>query len=269
MKNKNITDLLKFDINRFSLNERIFMTTDAAKRYALMEKHKVPINYANIEICKSLCNYKVRLDQYVNITNTSLRKIVKCLRNNMSKSNMKVSDYIDYLRQSSSMGKDITYSGYALPTNLQMVHDDTSAEYIKWTADQEKHRIDEITKGYKELYKTYQPIFGTNGDKYTVIVPSSDKEIITEGTKLHHCVGSYTGRHLSKSCIILFIREASNVNKPYYTLEWNPKSKSIVQCRGLSNIDYEKNTELFNFIKDWKIRVLKNLRVLNNQKRSA
>lgn len=268
-KNKSISKLLKFDINRLPLSKRVDLSTDSAKRYALLEKEKVPINPVNMAICKELCNYKVRLDPYVKRTNTSLRKIIKCLRNNMAKSNMKVSDYIDYLRQLSELGRDITYSGFALPTNLQQAHDNTANEYINWKDEQEKHRLEKISIGYKELYKSYQPIFGTNNDNYTVLVPSCGEDIKTEGSKLRHCVGSYTDRHLSKSCIILFIRESNNSNKPYYTLEWNPKTKNVVQCRGLSNINYKDNVELSEFVDGWTIRVLKNLRLLNKKKRSA
>lgn len=60
------------------------------------------------------------------------------------------------------------------------------------------------------------------------------KEIEDEGRILSHCVGGYAERHAMGKLSIMFLRKASEPNKPYYTVEVS-KYGGIVQCRGYRN----------------------------------
>ena len=70
-------------------------------------------------------------------------------------------------------------------------------------------------------------------DGMKIVLPSSPDEIIAEGQALHHCVGTYVERVAKHECIILFLRQSSNMDKPFYTLEI--KNRKAVQVRGLKN----------------------------------
>ena len=79
--------------------------------------------------------------------------------------------------------------------------------------------------------------------------PITAAELIDEGSALHHCVATYAKEHLSGQTVIFFIRKKSEPDKPFYTLEYNPKTESIVQCRGLCNCG--KTPEVKAFVKAW------------------
>lgn len=56
-------------------------------------------------------------------------------------------------------------------------------------------------------------------EDFIVRLPRSADEIIEEGSKMHHCVGTYVKRVVSGETIILFLRRKSNIDKEYVTIE--------------------------------------------------
>ncbi|WP_193437956.1 PcfJ domain-containing protein, partial [Streptococcus suis] len=82
---------------------------------------------------------------------------------------------------------------------------------------------------------------------YTFHVPSRVAELIYEGKKLHHCVSSYTEKHLKGKTMIVFVRLASKPNTPLYTLEVN--LGQIIQFRGKYNKDVP--SEVWDVAKKW------------------
>ena len=68
---------------------------------------------------------------------------------------------------------------------------------------------------------------------FRIVIPTCPDDIIREGEKLRHCVGSYSDRHFSGKLTILFIRKITNPDKPYVTME--VRGKRIVQVHGYRN----------------------------------
>lgn len=54
---------------------------------------------------------------------------------------------------------------------------------------------------------------------YKVIIPTTAQDIITEGQRMHHCVGSYVNRVLENDCYICFIRHKNTPDTPYITCQ--------------------------------------------------
>ena len=71
-------------------------------------------------------------------------------------------------------------------------------------------------------------------DEYFIRQPDSTDEIVVEGQKLSHCVGGYAERHATGKLTIMFLRQKSAPDEPYYTMEVSNDYK-IVQCRGYKN----------------------------------
>lgn len=67
------------------------------------------------------------------------------------------------------------------------------------------------------------------------ILPKEANELIEEGKKLEHCVGtnSYIDEHADGDTTIVFVRKASEPDKPYYTLEY--QDSELVQISGSNN----------------------------------
>lgn len=78
--------------------------------------------------------------------------------------------------------------------------------------------MDNICQAIKEKYQYAD-------EKYAVVVPDGILDIIVEGKRLCHCVGSqdrYWDRIQRHEAYILFLRKASAPTTPYYTLEVEP-----------------------------------------------
>lgn len=68
--------------------------------------------------------------------------------------------------------------------------------------------------------RNFEKFFYEN-DKYTVIMPKTTKEFITEGNILNNCLGwnNYAGKVAKGECIVLFVRKKKNIDKAYVTMD--------------------------------------------------
>ena len=77
----------------------------------------------------------------------------------------------------------------------------------------------------------------------------TEAELIREGKDLHHCVATYAKRHAEGKTAILFIRQVTEPDQPFFTLEFDEKAKKVRQNRGLRNCD--RTPEVKAFEKAW------------------
>ena len=54
---------------------------------------------------------------------------------------------------------------------------------------------------------------------YKVVIPATAQDIVTEGQKMHHCVGSYVDRVLENDCYICFVRHKDTPDECYITCQ--------------------------------------------------
>ena len=156
-----------------------------------------------------------------------------------------LSDYKDYLLMGVKLGYDFTDSFVLFPKNLPEAHDLASI-----LIDVKKKEIynKQIQEAYKGLLEQYR--FTKNG--LTLIPPKTAKEIVVEGHFLHHCVNSYVERVAEGKCVILFIRETSDIEKPFYTLEIH--NGQIVQIQGKHHC--KPTPKVKKFLELWKNKKL-------------
>jgi len=81
--------------------------------------------------------------------------------------------------------------------------------------------------------------------------PRSQEEVSDEGEALRHAVVWYLEKMSEGATAILFIRRVSEPDEPFYTLELNPKTLKVVQCRTKHNASYEENPEVMDFVETW------------------
>lgn len=121
------------------------------------------------------------------------------------------------------------------PKNLRKAHEET----IKRV----KHYEDELMRQkaiqrHKQL-QNYEFSAGV----YKVVVPYTAKEIINEGNKLQHCVGSYAQQHVDGKTTILFIRNIQQLENPFFTVEI--KDGKVRQIRGFKNKPATEDVQAF------------------------
>lgn len=74
---------------------------------------------------------------------------------------------------------------------------------------------------------------------------ASEAELICEGRDLHHCVALYAKDHANGRTAILFIRRAERPDEPFFTLEFDEKTLTVRQNRGLRNCARTPEVEAF------------------------
>ena len=137
--------------------------------------------------------------------------------------------YNDYLTLAEELGRPMYEKATIFPDDLTAAHDACVAEkqYIfdMETKKRAKMRHSALVRAGYEW---------SSGDVCAVI-PDGVDDIKKEGKALHHCVGGYAEQHAAGTTNIIFIRRTSDPDKPWFTLEVDPKTKAFKQCYGDHN----------------------------------
>lgn len=135
--------------------------------------------------------------------------------------------YRDYLSLLKDLKIKVDNRNLIMPKDLVAAHDNA----VKLLNELQRE-IDNRTlaKRMKSLAKLEKNIGG-----YCFMVPKDLNELVVEGKQLHHCVGgsTYVEGHRNGKTTIIFVRQAKQPDKPFYTLEF--KNGKIVQLRGKHN----------------------------------
>lgn len=142
--------------------------------------------------------------------------------------------YRDYIQMS------IDYEGKIrdkYPEALLTAHDIVSLKCSIHKAEIDRKNFMKSYDDFKSSYDLESNIvFKYKG--ISLIVPDSSNELIDEGQKLGHCVGSYVSRVSKGECLILFGRRNGNLSESYLTVELRPinefgkKNYCIAQIQG-------------------------------------
>ena len=85
-------------------------------------------------------------------------------------------------------------------------------------------------------------------DDYIIIACKQLEDLTKEGASLRHCVGTYVNSVSEGKEYILFLREKSDVDKSYFTIDLTP-DKKVRQIHGYCNCNMNENIK--PFINKW------------------
>ena len=152
-------------------------------------------------------------------------------------------DYKDYIENATLLEYDLSNSEVLFPKELKQAHD------LAYSIINDKELKNAELPQIARQYKSYSNLYSYEDKNYCIMPPSRHNDLKNEGKTLCHCVATYAKRVAVGSTIILFIRKTSEKDKPYFTLELNPMTYEIEQCRGLRNCAYPK--EVKDFMDKW------------------
>lgn len=152
-------------------------------------------------------------------------------------------DYKDYINNAILLEYDLSNSEVLFPKNLKQAHD------LAYSIINDKELKNAELPQIARQYESYSNLYSYEDKNYCIMPPSRHNDLKNEGKTLCHCVATYAKRVAVGSTIILFIRKTSEKDKPYFTLELNPTTYEIEQCRGLRNCAYPK--EVKDFMDKW------------------
>lgn len=147
----------------------------------------------------------------------------------------------DYWNMAAKLEMDLDSDQVRYPKDLKAAHD-RAVERFNLQKDQLVQAG--FDKRRAELEK-----FAWERDGILIRPCASQTELRHEGKCLSHCVASYAQDHALGKTAILFIRRASEPDKPWYTLELDEKTLSVRQNRGKRNCD--RTEEITAFEEAW------------------
>ena len=118
-----------------------------------------------------------------------------------------------------TIGRDVK----KYPKYLRSMHDIITANYNSYKKEYDELKFEKLRKPELEF----------EGRAFCIVIPSSSKDIIKEGTDLNHCVSSYVERILKKETYIFFLRKKEDKEKSLITLEL--KGNKITNAKGSYN----------------------------------
>lgn len=159
----------------------------------------------------------------------------------------------DYIRMAEAEGLDTWDEIVYRPRDLKLRHDQlVQVRNEKIAREREKDQKKKAAKIDRALRKI-GGIYDYQDGEYTIIQPNHMRDIICEGTTLHHCVAAsdqYFDKILAGESYILFLRKTEDPGKPYYTLEVEADGR-ILQKR--SEYNRQPDLEKINsFLEKWK-----------------
>lgn len=145
---------------------------------------------------------------------------------------------LDYLTMSIEMNvmPDINSN------SLKREHDVTVRNYNLVAQAIETEKFRKVVEKMKQ--------FEYADEKYCIIAPSCEQDLINEGRNNRNCVGSYI-KHVTKGRdMIFFMRKKTEPDKSMITIELSPNGKEIWQKYETANRKIE-DTDKLEFIEKW------------------
>lgn len=232
------------------------------------KKAGLQITAQNLQMVSALSTYRIQdtLREY------GLSKSLKYLRHQTRRITGKyegvidsrvASDWIDYLDMAQNAGMNMTFENVRYPLDLKRRHDElvqqrykiARTKSVKNMAHQiEKEAADlegkySVEQVMRKIKKTYE----YDGEKYIIRVPEGAKDILEESRFLDHCIQRgtrYFERIATRESYILFLRQKTDPNTPWYTLEVEPGG-TIRQKRSYNNEQYADLEDAKPFLAEW------------------
>ena len=151
--------------------------------------------------------------------------------------------WVDMVNMFRECGKDTLNGKWSRPESLENGHRQAMRLLER---KRKKEREEEAKKHEKEYRRDKKAFFGMIFTNENIIIRTIESvaEMIEEGERMHHCVGSY---YKEKDSLILTAR--NNEGERLATIEWSITEKKIIQCQGIQNTFPEKYKEIIALIR--------------------
>lgn len=127
--------------------------------------------------------------------------------------------------------KDVIHRHDILSTKIAELRDESIKEKFSLRVLENKKLLENIPDG-----------------DYTIISPETSNDLVEEGFRMNHCVGSYAYSFASGSSKIFFVRKKTNVEIPLATLELDNFNR-LIQISSFANSKPEKS--VLDFVNEW------------------
>ena len=178
--------------------------------------------------------------------------------------------YRDYLNACLKLELDMTQKKNLFPHDFNTWHDIRINEYTSKKVQIDKKEYQRFVEKFAKVAHKYLSLQTYSNDDYVIFIAQSPKELVTEGKKLHHCVGKmgYDQKFVKQESLIFFVRNIKKPKQPFYTVEYSLKRKSILQCQGLDHCSPNENVRDFVY-NQWLPHANNELSLIRKEKLAA
>ena len=162
-----------------------------------------------------------------------------------------VRDYADYLRQLDRIGGGTQY-----PHDLQASHVRLSERARQMVNSQ---NLQSMFRARRKLWKWA----AWQSDGLYIRLVESTNEIVSESEYQHNCVAGYAQSHAAGGTAIFVLRKLEHPKESWHTVELDPETLHVKQCRGYRNTDACAEAEAF--IEAW----VKRLQAIRKERKKS
>ena len=152
-----------------------------------------------------------------------------------------VRELCDYWDLAAANGTDLGDHDARWPQHLLTAHD---GALVRSQFKTDAELVPKFARRYQTLRR-----YSWEKDGILIRPPRTENELVVEGKVLHHCVATYAKRHALGDTAILFVRRAEEPEMPWYTLQLDEKTGTVLQNRGRGNC--KRTPEVEAFEKAW------------------
>ncbi len=166
----------------------------------------------------------------------------------LKKNNIDAYDYYHYAETVAEAKEDILAFGNTFPKDFHKREKQMQKKIAIAKAKEDREReeaLKMIAVRINALLERMSKKLAWRVGDYSVIVPTTRKEFVTEGNAMHNCIGGYFEKCADGETICFFIRKNG---KRLADVEISPTTGAIRQCRAKYNKDTDKDTRDFAMV---------------------
>lgn len=170
----------------------------------------------------------------------------------MQKQGTNISSYADYIDACNYLGLDMSLPKNRYPHDFKRWHDIRIDEYHTAKALKDAEERKELYAKFAAIAEKYLGLQRDKDDTFIAVIARSPQDLIREGEALDHCVGrmNYDQRFSREESLIFFVRNITEPNVPFVTVEYSLSRKKVLQCYGKG--DTKPNDSVLEYInKKW------------------
>ena len=189
-----------------------------------------------IEHLQAFARWKKELDRNGNLTELRAQfgSNIEPLYLYLKAQDISIYSYRDYLNACNHLGLDMNLTKNRFPHDFKRWHDIRIDEHHSAVAEANEKNREKLYANFALVANKYSILQKHGKTGYAVVIATSPAELVKEGTALSHCVGKmgYDQKMVRQESLIFFVRNISNPDTPFITIEYSLKSKKILQAYG-------------------------------------
>lgn len=181
----------------------------------------------------SLGKYSISNEKLVNLLNSisfDMKRLIEYLCFDLYAQGMetiKIGEYCDFIEMSTVYYENASKIPDKYPKALLTEHDIISLKYNELRKEMDERKFKLQYESFKKEMGIEDDLTLFKCDDVSILLPENPKDLVEEGQRLGHCVGTYVDRVSNGECLIVFGRQKDNLSESYLTIELRKRLNSL------------------------------------------